>query len=1025
MDASTFFRTGAMLLCCGAGLAEAVAAESVSSIASQTAEDLYAVAVGHYSRGQWERADAEFARFLQQYPEHPQAAPALFFRAEALVQQGRHADAKQGYLAFIEREPRHRFALQARFRAVEAAYLTEAADTARAALEQFLAEHPQNEFDVYVRKYLAELALAARDGPRAAKLFEQVLQRDPDGPQVDESRFGLGRALELQGDIESARIAYQTLAAAHGPLADDAQIQSGICLYNHGRYGQAAALFQAAIERFPDSELLPHARYWLGMCSVAEHDWQQAAKTLQSAIERHPQHALTPAMTFWLADTLRQDGDWPAADEGYARVVQNWPDCEWADDALQLQIQGALGQSQFERVVALGEQFRARFPDSPFRDPVAEHLGRGYLKQQQYARAIEVLQPLIETAAAPPLPEVSREELDEPPANAAAEAASKSLQTARYYLGLAYLGDRQYQAALDCLGQVQAAPEQTDMYRGVLLAQAMALSQRNRPADAIAPLRHYLAAQPQGSEAVVCRVQLLDALLQCNRLDEAFRVQAELADTELLEPVAAAATHRLAEAAFVAGNNDQAIRLFGQLVRDGQTPEWAAKGWLGLGWAQFREGDAEAAGEAFGELLQRYPDSALASEAAMMRAKTLEQRDRGEDALEAYLAIAATYGDSTHAAPAMMEAVRLLQQLERKAEVIPLLRRLIQEHPGFEGLDAALYELAWQLDAQGEGAEAQRLFERISDQYPDGEYWADTTYRLAERAARAGQYERAKGWLDRLIEARCADEILERALYLRGQLAASTQRWPEVASPLLALLEQFPDSSLRANAACWIAESLYQQKDYKNAARWFEELEDAPLAEDDAWNALIPLRRALMLTEQQQWQAAYALVSGLEERFPAFGQQYEVDYVLGLCLAKQDRPAEALRRLEQVVRSPEGGRSETAAKAQWLIGGIYAAGGELDLALKAYYRVETLYNYPQWKAAALLRAGHCHELRSEHEEAARAWRQVVANFAETPAATEAANSLERLNAKLAAPVAAGSPPSSVPYSARRRTLGEP
>lgn len=1021
MDASSLFRMGLVLLCWGAGVAEAAAAEGAAPAVPQTAADLYAVAVGHYARGDWKLADSEFARFLHQHPDHPQSAAALFFRAETLVQQGRHAEAKTAYLAFVEREPRHRFTLQARFRAVEAAYFAETAETAQPALEQFLAEYPQNEFDVYVRKYLAELALAARDGPRAAKLFEQVLQRDPDGPLVDESRFGLGRALELQGDIESARIAYQTLAAAHGPLADDAQIQSGICLYNHGRYGQAAALFQAAIERFPDSELLAHARYWLGMCSVAEHDWKQAATTLRDALEQHPQHALAPAMTFWLADTLRQDGDWPAADENYARVVRDWPHCEWADEALQLQIQGALAESRFERVVSLGEQFRASFPDSPFRDQVAQYLGRGYLKQQQYAQAIETLKPLIERTATPPSPDASNDDSDAPPADGVPDAAG-ALPTVRYYLGLAYLGDRQYQAALDCLGQVQVSPEQAEMYGGVLLAQAMALSGLNRPADAIEPLRRYLAAQPQGADALACRVQLLDSLLQGNRLDEAFLVQAELSAAELLEPACAAATHRLAEAAFVAGKNEQASRLFGSLASDGQQPEWAAKGWLGLGWAQFREGAAEAAGEAFGQVLERYPDSPLAPEAAMLRAKTLEQRDRSEDALDAYLAVAAAYGDSNQAAPAMMEAVRLLERLERKEEVVPLLRRLIQQHPGFERLDAALYELAWQLDAQGEGAEAERLFQRISDQYPDGEYWADTTYRLAERAARAAQYERAVRWLDRLIEARCADEILMRALYLRGQLAASTQRWQDVAPPLLALLEQFPDSTLRAHAACWIAESLYQQKDYTNAARWFEELEAAPLAEDDAWNAMIPLRRALMLTEQQKWPEAAALVRDLETRFPAFGQQYEVDYVLGLCLARQDQPAEALRRLERVIRSPEGGRSETAAKAQWLIGGIYAAGGELDQALKAYYRVETLYHYPPWKAAALLQAGHCHELRGEHADAARAWRHVVANFAETPAAAEAADRLEQLNAKLAG---RGAAPSSVPSSARRRTLGEP
>jgi len=1028
MYASTPFRIWTAWLCLVAATTawtgRSPGADTVAPPGAEAAADNYAVAVGHYSSGRWQMADTEFARFLEQYPAHPQAASALFFRAEALVQQGRHAEARKGYLEFVEREPRHRFALQARFRAVEAVYLTQEAAVARKELETFLADFPGNEFEVYARKYLAELALAARDGRRAAELFNEVLQRNPDGPQVDECRFGLGRALELQGDIESARIAYSTLAAANGPLADDAQVQAGICLYNHGRYDQAATAFQAAITRFPDSELLAHARYWLGMCCVAQHDWDRAVEVLRNALERHPQHALAAAMTFWLADALRQSGDLQAAEEGYAKVVQDWPDCQWADDSLHLQIQGALAEMQYERVVSLGEEFRMRFPASPFRGQVDQCLGRGYLKQQQYAQAIEILKRLIETAVATPPIAASEDALDKAAADGTPEKASQ-LQTNRYYLGLAYLGDRQYAAALEALAQVQGLPEHQDLYGGVRLAQAMALAGLNRPADAVEPLQEYLAAQPQGAESAACRVQLIDALLQCDRLDDALRAHAEMPDRALAEPAFAAATHRLAEAAFVAGKNDQAIRLFGVLVQGGQTPEWASKGWLGLGWAQFRDRKAEAAENAFGQLLERYPDSPLAAEAAMMRAQTLEQRERGDDALNAYLMVAATYGDSEHAAPAMIEAARLLEKLDRKAEVVPLLRRLVQEHPDFERLDAALYELAWQLDETGQAGESERLFERISDQFPQGVYWADTTYRLAERASRAGQYDRAKRFADRLIEAKCDEEILMRALYLRGKLAASTQRWEEVTAPLIALLEQFPDSPLRANAACWIAESLYQQKDYATAATWFDELEHAPLAEDDAWNAMIPLRRAQILADQEKWQEAYDLVSRIEERFPAFAQQYEADYLLGLCLAKQDKPAEALQRLERVIRSPDGGRTETAAKAQWMIGSVYAVGGELELALKAYYRVESLYNYPPWRAAALVQAGKCHELRSEHEDAARVWRQVVANFAETPHAKEAAQRLERLNEKLAAPASRMSPSSSAPHSARRRALGEP
>jgi cellulose synthase operon protein C len=1001
MYASIFFRGLAVWLCLSAQAAVLAAAETTPATTVETAEDVYAVAVGHYSGGRWQLAADEFTRFLRQYPEHSQAASALFFRAEALVQQGKHAEARKGYLDFAEREPDHRFAPQARFRAAEAVYLAGNARAARTELEKFLADHPGSALKVYAQKYLAELALAARDGPRAAALFKEILERHPDGPQVDECRFGLGRALELQGDIESARIAYQTMTAANGPLADDAQVQTGICLYNHGDYPQAAKAFQTALERFPDSDLTGQARYWLGMCQVAQQDWEQAAQTLQSALDSHPQHALAPSMTFWLADSMRQSGDLKSAQEGYSRVVKDWPQCEWADDSLEMLIQFALTASQFDRVVSLGEQFRAEYPASPLKDPVAQRLGRGYLKQKEYAKAIEILKPLTQTAAGGPSPAAtSGAETSVSDTTLESEAV---LQTNRYYLGLAYLGDRQYEAALEALAQVQPAPDNQELSGGVRLAQAMAYAGLNRHADAIEPLQEYLAAQPPGPEAAACRVHLINSLVQSSCLDEALKMHGEVADLPTSPPGFEAATLRLAEAAYEAGKYDDSVELFGILIDDRQPPEWASKGWSGLGWCQFRAGKAESAIVAFTRLLDQYPESPLAAEGAMIKAKALEQLARGAEALEAYLLVVTTYADSEHAAPAMMEAARLQETLGKKAEAIPLLRRLIQEYPEFKQLDAALYQLAWLLDEQGQAGEAERLFERIAEQYPGGIYWADTMYRLAERASRAGQYDRAKQFAERLTEAECDPDIRMHALYLRGQVAAFSQRWPEVATSLTALLEQFPESPLRATAECWIAEALYQQKDYAAAGQWFAKLEQKQLAEEDTWTAMIPLRRAQILAEQQQWAEAYELAGGIEERFPDFAKQYEADYVLGLCLSKQGKPSEALPHYERVIRSPEGGRTETAARAQWMIGEAYAAQCELEQALKAYYRVESLYNYPQWQAAALVQAGKCHELQGDDQNAALVWQQVISRFAKTPYAAEAAQRLERLNAKLAAP----------------------
>ena len=64
----------------------------------------------------------------------------------------------------------------------------------------------------------------------------------------------------------------------------------------------------------------------------------------------------------------------------------------------------ALAESRFDRVVSLGEQSRTQYPASPLLDQIDQHLGRGYLKQRQYAKAMRILKPLTQTASVGDLP---------------------------------------------------------------------------------------------------------------------------------------------------------------------------------------------------------------------------------------------------------------------------------------------------------------------------------------------------------------------------------------------------------------------------------------------------------------------------------------------------------------------------------------------------------------------------------------------------------------------------------------------
>ena len=87
-------------------------------------------------------------------------------------------------------------------------------------------------------------------------------------------------------------------------------------------------------------------------------------------------------------------------------------------------------------------------------------------------------------------------------------------------------------------------------------------------------------------------------------------------------------------------------------------------------------------------------------------------------------------------------------------------------------------------------------------------------------------------------------------------------------------------------------------------------------------------------------------------------------------MAARGELTDARAAYEKVIRSETGGKTETAAMAQWMIGESYFHQKNYESALREYLRLEILYAYPTWQAAALLQAGKCSEHLGQWKQAA-------------------------------------------------------
>jgi len=978
------------------------------------AEDQYAVAAAHYQQARWKLAAAEFRTFLADYPDHAKTSRAIFYLAESLVQLREFDQAAVQFLEFRRKFPQDRLARKALFRAGEANYLSGRLDDAEGELTEFVGQAAEDPLCAFALPYLGDIAAQKHDPAKAQQRFAQGLERFPQGALQDDCRFGLAKALEEQGQREEAQRLYLALASKTASAwADDAQFRLAASQYAAGDYAGALETFDAFPTRFAKSEwkdkaalaagqslfylqrydqaaarfesLAKHAeigleaRYWIGLAQKAQHDWNAASATLLAAAAEEDRPPLAPALRFHAGDALVQAGKLSEANAQFDLALQRWPDGDYADDCWLGKLHAALAADDHTAVDRLAAEFARRFPASPLKGAVERTVARSLLARKQPERALAILEPLV---ASPP-----------PPAGSPTSTAAHDAAMERYLLGVAYVGVERYEDALKML-EPALAESQGELKSDAQRAQATALVALKRYAEASSAIEAYLAANPQGDGAAWALAELAICQARSKQLDRSKQTYARLASEhpgdKLIPPTAAT----LAEASLAEGDKQWSADLFRLLTNDGNPPEYVARGLSGVAWSQFAAGQLAEAAATFEQLLARYPQDALAAEAALVRGQILERLKQPEDALAMYRSVIEKHADRPQLPQALLGAARICDRLQQNAEAAAFFQRLDREFPDLPEREAALYEWAWVLQKLKQPAEADLLFERLRSATPRSQFWGDAVYRLAEHAKEAKNFDRAKALVSELISGEPGPQILPHALYLQAQIAVAAEQWDKVAAPLDRLVAEFPDNKLAPLAKYFLAEAAYRQEDYERASERFAALAQETRDGQEKWLPMVALRRAQILALQKKWPEALELAQQIAAQQPGFEQQYEVDYLIGRCLAAEGSFEDARTAYRKATRSELGAKTETAAMAQWMIGESYFHQKNYEAALREYLRVEILYAYPTWQAGALLQAGKCHEFLGEWKQATELYAKLLKTYPDATFAEEASKRLQ-------------------------------
>jgi TolA-binding protein len=217
-----------------------------------------------------------------------------------------------------------------------------------------------------------------------------------------------------------------------------------------------------------------------------------------------------------------------------------------------------------------------------------------------------------------------------------------------------------------------------------------------------------------------------------------------------------------------------------------------------------------------------------------------------------------------------------------------------------------------------------------------------------------------------------------RAFYQIGMAAHRNEQWKEAADALGEFLELSQDQSLAHASAYFHGDALIHLGRHEAASRTFRTILES--GRDSEYVEPAMLRTGECATALQHWPIAEQSFRNFLDRYPKSPQAYQARFGVGWARENQRQYGGAISAYRELIESHQG---PTSARAQFQIGECLFAQEQWEEAARELLKVDILYAYPEWSAAALFEAGKCFERLQKPVQARDQYDQVLERFSDT------------------------------------------
>lgn len=917
----------------------------------------------------WDDAAGTLERARVAANEGPRWEAASAGAVEALFRTGEYREALKVRNEFATRAADSAWRDRVEWFAALAAVQSQQGDLARERLAALVHDFPQSPLRDQARLLLAQLQLRAGDGG-AADAFRRLAEEAASGEIKAEALLGLAAAALANGDAASADAAlerasevspgiektpafrlqrarvrfgqerftdalteFEALASGDGEIARESAYWVAKCHLRLGHDEVAAELFAQAGAAGGASS--PEAMYDMSVALSRAEKHTEAVRAVNAFLAAHADHRLAGDALALRAVAEYQLQDRKAAAKSARELMERFPDHARAGDMLFLAADCAFLDEQYEEAATGFRRYVSSYPTGAKAEAAELRLAIAAYRLGRIDEARGALERFVE----------SRRESAERPA-------------AVLLLADVHLQEKQWSRAAALLDGFVSSPADHPRMNEALLKLGVA---RQRMGEYVTAIGHYerlmtaYAASPFLDQAMFELGQCYAAQSQWAEARAAFEDVLKRPDSAFHIP----AKQQLAELAVRTGDFAAAAGGFRELRKssDGSTSDSDLT---------YREAEALlAAGDyaAAEKLLAQYLHSADASQESAARAK---------------LAIA-------------------LSRQKKHSEAVAELGKMNAQ--SWEELDGALrtalrFETAWSLRELKQSDKAAEAYRQIAAEDRDAEIGWRARMELAGLDMEAQRWAEAQSGLhelERVVDndkasasfAALADELH----YRLGVCAYRLSQFEEVVQNLSPWVEGNGEAGAILGARFMLGDALLRRGTAKDALTHLKAAADA-VDQDLAAAAL--LRLGECHANLHQWSDSEEAYGDFLSRFPDREEWFTARFGIAWAQEQQGRLDEAMVTYVDVITRHRG---PTAARAQFQIGECLFARKEHEHAVREFMKVDILYAYPEWSAAALYEAGRCLELLGKTSDARKQFETVQQKYPDTNWAKLAAERL--------------------------------